>query len=206
MTRKARYVAQGFRNDPPPGMSYAGVVSRDSVRLGFLLAALNGLEILAGDVQNAFINAETPEKIFFYAGDEWGPDKGRVIIIRRALYGLKTSAATWRQHLADTITNMVFTASLADSEVFMKANSFGDGRVHDEYYTYIMVYVDDILIIDKSPGHFMDILKPSYIIKPDSIKQSTSYLGSDIGTVRINKTHYWTMSSQSYTKEAVKIV
>ena len=42
LTRKARYVAQGFRNDPPPGMPYAGVVSRDSVRLGFLHAALNG--------------------------------------------------------------------------------------------------------------------------------------------------------------------
>ena len=109
-------------------------------------------------------------------------------------------------HLADTITNIGFTASLADSEVFMKAYSFGDGRVHDEYYTYIMVYVDDILIIDKDPGYFMDILKSSYVIKPDSIKPPTSYLGSDIGNVRINNTHCWTMSSQSYTKEAVKIV
>ena len=62
-------------------MTYSSVVSRDTVRIGFLNAALNDLDILAGDIQNAFLSAPTEEKIFFYAGDEWGADKGRVVVV-----------------------------------------------------------------------------------------------------------------------------
>ena len=51
LTRKARYVAGGHLTDPPSSLTYASVVTRDSVRLGFLIAALNDLDILAGDVQ-----------------------------------------------------------------------------------------------------------------------------------------------------------
>ena len=46
LTRKARLVAGGHRNKHVPKyMTYASVVSRESVRLCFLIAALNNLEI-----------------------------------------------------------------------------------------------------------------------------------------------------------------
>ena len=61
--------------DPPKDMVYASVVSRDSVRLAFLLAALNDLDILAADVQNAYLNAPTTEKVYTTAGEEFGADK-----------------------------------------------------------------------------------------------------------------------------------
>ena len=47
---------------PPSSMTYASVVSRESVRISFLLAALNNCEILAGDIGNAYLNAYTSEK------------------------------------------------------------------------------------------------------------------------------------------------
>ena len=75
MTRKACYVAGGHLTDVPTSMTYSSVVSRDSVQIGFLIAALNDLDILAGDIQNAFLSAPTKERIFFYAGDEWKSDK-----------------------------------------------------------------------------------------------------------------------------------
>ena len=81
LRRKARYVAQGFRSNPPASMTYASVVSRDSVRLGFLIAALNGLNVLAGDIQNTFLNADCREKVYFIAGKECGPLQGRKIVI-----------------------------------------------------------------------------------------------------------------------------
>lgn len=62
MTWKARYVARGHLTDVPANMTYSSFVSRDTVRIGFLVAALNDLDILAGDIQNR------EEKIFFYAG------------------------------------------------------------------------------------------------------------------------------------------
>ena len=57
LTRKARFVAGGHMTDPPSSMTYASVVSRDSVRIALLLAALNECDILAGDIGNAYLNA-----------------------------------------------------------------------------------------------------------------------------------------------------
>lgn len=105
MTRKARYVAGGHLTNVPASMTYSSVVSRDTVRIGFFIAALNDLNILAGDIQNAFLEAPVGEKIFFYAGEEWGADKDRVIKVVRALYGLKSSALQFRNHLAETLGN-----------------------------------------------------------------------------------------------------
>ena len=48
LTRKARYVAGGHLTDPPTSITYASVVSRESVRIAFLVAAVNGLDVLAG--------------------------------------------------------------------------------------------------------------------------------------------------------------
>jgi len=95
--------------DDPGVSTFASVVSRDSVRIGFLIAALNGLDILAGDIQNAYLHAPSLEKNYFYAGSEWGANAGRIILITRALYGQKCAGAAWRQHLADTLgTKMGF--------------------------------------------------------------------------------------------------
>ena len=50
LTRKARYVAGGHLTDPPSSQTYASVVSRKTVRIAFLIAALNDLKVLAGDI------------------------------------------------------------------------------------------------------------------------------------------------------------
>lgn len=46
-TRKARLVAGGHMTEIPASLTYSSVVSRDSVRIAFLIAALNDLEVLA---------------------------------------------------------------------------------------------------------------------------------------------------------------
>ena len=60
--RKARFVADGHKVETPPSISYSTVVSRDSVRILLLIAALNGLDIMGCDVQNAFLSANNLEK------------------------------------------------------------------------------------------------------------------------------------------------
>jgi hypothetical protein len=45
-TRKAWFVAGGHMTQPATSMTYSSVVSRDSVRIAFLLATLNGLQVL----------------------------------------------------------------------------------------------------------------------------------------------------------------
>ena len=56
-TRKASLVTEGCRTPNPVTSTYAGVVSRESVRIAFTYAALNGLDVWAADVQNAFLQA-----------------------------------------------------------------------------------------------------------------------------------------------------
>ena len=52
-TRKARFVAGGHLTDAPSSVTYSSIVSRDSVRIAFLVAALNGLDVMACDIGNS---------------------------------------------------------------------------------------------------------------------------------------------------------
>ena len=101
-TCKARFFAGGNTTNTPGQSHYSSVVLRDSVRLAFLIAGLNDLNVLVGDVTNAHLNAECREKIWFEGGIETGADKGKVLIVTRALYGLKSSGAAWQADLAAT--------------------------------------------------------------------------------------------------------
>ena len=179
LTRKARFVAGGHMTAPPSSMTYASVVSRESVRVVFLLAVLNGCDILAGDIGNAYLNAFMSEKIYYRAGLEWGAAmKGTVCVIIRALYGLKSSANAWRTHFCTTLhKKMGFTHSYADNDFWMKEDTRPDGTI---YYAYILVYVDDILIISVNPSKYMDQLQSNYYVKPDSISVPKLYLGVEI--------------------------
>ena len=119
-TRKARFVAGGHTTDMPASITHSSVVSRDSVRLAFLIAGLNeDLDFLAGDVvTNAYLNASCREKIWFEGGIETGEDRGKVLILTRALSGLKSSGAAWRADLVDTLRDdLKFTSSQADPDV-----------------------------------------------------------------------------------------
>ena len=194
LTRKARYVVGGHLTDPPSSLTYASVVSCETVRITFLSAALNDLRILAGDIQNAYLNAYTKEKIYFRAGNEWKHNKGRVIIITRALYGSKSSALIWRNHLVDVIgSKLIFTLSLADPNLWYRPMTAIDGIT---YSAYILVYVDDILIIDKNLERFMDLLKENYMVKATSIGEPKVYIGADILKAYYSDGSYaWTMGS-----------
>ena len=131
LTRKARYVAEGHLTDPPSSLTYASVVSRETVRIAFLIAAVNDLRILAGNIQNAYLNAYMIEKIYFRAGNEWKHNKGRVIIITRALYGLKSSALMWRNHLVDVIGDKLnFKSSLAGPDLWYLPMAAIDCTMH----------------------------------------------------------------------------
>jgi len=84
-TRKAWFVAGGHTTETPASTTYSSVVLRDSVRIAFMFAALNGLDILAADVGNAYLNADCCEKIWTIAGPEFGSKAGTVKIIEKAL-------------------------------------------------------------------------------------------------------------------------
>jgi hypothetical protein len=73
-TRKARFVGGGHVTDPPSTQTYASVVSRESVRIGFLYASLNELQIMSADIQGAYLNAPCKERVCLICGPEFGPN------------------------------------------------------------------------------------------------------------------------------------
>jgi hypothetical protein len=205
LTRKARYVAGGHRTDPPAASTFSTVVSRESVRIAFLIAALNDLDVLAADVGNAYINAECAEKVHTTAGLEFGPEhKGTILQIVRALYGLKSSGKSWHQHLSKSMLSLGFLPCKADGDVWMRKATKPDGF---RYWEYVLCYVDDILTVSHDPQSIMKQIKAIYRLK-DGIAPPEVYLGANISQ------HYhpgdekprWAMSSDDYVKEALRNV
>ena len=100
----------------------------------FLVAALNNLDIKICDIGNVYLNAETRERLWFTAGQEWGSRAGYEVIILRALYGLKTSGAEWKKTLSSYIKNTLgYSACIgADDNVYLQAEKDEDGN---DYYS-----------------------------------------------------------------------
>ena len=91
--RKAWLVTGSHLAEPLEDNAYSGVVSIDTIRLGFFAADLNELTAVAADVGNAYLYADTNEKVYTTAGEEFGDLQGRALIVRKALYGLRSSGA-----------------------------------------------------------------------------------------------------------------
>jgi hypothetical protein len=158
LTRKAHYVAGGHWTDTPSHLTYSSVVTRESVRIAFLIAALNDIEILSTDVGNAYLQAPTRERVHTTAGPEFGPHRTAQTVIIETLYDLN------------------FKPTIADPDVWYRAACKADGF---EYHEYILVYVDDILALLLSPNNIMETIRKAYRLKEDPTIPTT-YLGEHL--------------------------
>jgi hypothetical protein len=112
--RKCRLVAGGNMTTPSKESVFSGVVDISSVHLGFLLDALNDLQICATDIGNAFLYGRTREKVYIRAGKEFGEHTfGKILIIDKSLYGLRTSSARFHEHLSTKLRSMGYQPSKA---------------------------------------------------------------------------------------------
>ena len=84
----------------PSSSIYSGVVSLRAIRLVLFLAELNNLESWSTDVGNAHLEATTKERVYIVAGREFGDLEGHVLLIKKALCGLRSSGLRWNERLA----------------------------------------------------------------------------------------------------------
>jgi hypothetical protein len=81
----------------------------DIVRIGFFLGELYGLSCCAYDIGNAFSHGKTKEKVYITAVPELGANlHSEHLIIDKCLYGLKTSAARFHEHLSELLLRLDF--------------------------------------------------------------------------------------------------
>ena len=91
LRHKCRLVAGGHLIDALDHGIYSTTVKSIRVKILQVIAHKAKLEILCGDIGNAYVNAYTNEKVYAIYGNEFGKAmKGSVVIIVRAIYGLHT--------------------------------------------------------------------------------------------------------------------
>ena len=64
-----------------------------------ILESLNGLDVKCTNIKNSYLNANPKEGAWLRSGQESGIHKGRVVVIIRALYGLKVAGSSWESEL-----------------------------------------------------------------------------------------------------------
>ena len=204
-TRKARLVAGGHVISSPACPLYSSVVKTDSVRIIMTIAAKQGLQVITGDVGGAYLNAKCAEKVWTYTLDENGlPDRNNnfVTIIIQNLYGLKSGASSWWLHFATTLRRMGFVNSKADNNVWLKPR-YNDINSLDGY-DFIIVHVDDFMILARNAERYMTKLQTIYKIRHVTpIDETTStYLGMDIRRQSHGKQGFL-LSASTYLKQAL---
>jgi hypothetical protein len=115
-------VADGHLTDIPLESMYTSVVSLHGLRIVTFLSELNGLDLWATDIGNAYLEAFTMERNYIITGSEFGQLEGHYLIIVNALYGLHTSGLCCHECFVDCLRNEGFSPCKAEPDIWMRLN------------------------------------------------------------------------------------
>jgi hypothetical protein len=147
---KAHYIADGHLTNIPNVSVYSGVVSLQGLQMVAFLSELNGLDLWATNIGNAYLEAKTSELLFIIAGPEFEDLEGHMLVIYKALYGLCSSCLRWHERFSTCLRDMGFFPCKAEPDIWMR-------RV-DNHYEYIATYIDNLAISSKDPKAITDTL------------------------------------------------
>lgn len=94
-----------------------------------------------------------------------------MLVISRALYGLRTSGLRWHERFARVLIEMGFTACKAEPDIWI--------RDAGHLYEYVAVYVDDLAFAVQSPDTFVRELMDGYKFKLKGTGPLAFHLGCD---------------------------
>jgi hypothetical protein len=119
---------------------------------------------------------------FIIAGQE-----GKVLRLRKALYGLRQAPRAWNSKLDDTLKKMDFVQSEHEHVMYR--------RNHGDDILLVGVYVDDLVIIGSSLAavkEFKEEMKRAFLMS--DLGLLSFYLGievrQDTGGITLRQTHY----------------
>jgi hypothetical protein len=169
---KARLVTRGFRQRY--GLDYEDtfslVVKPTTIRLLFSIAVIRGWSLRQLDVQNAFLHGLLEEEVYMRQPPGFSdPDRpDHICHLTKALYGLKQAPRAWHARLATALRAHGFAPSTADSSLFLLQKP--------EVTMYLLVYVDDIILVSSSQS------------AADALVRS---LGANFAVKDLGKLHYF---------------
>lgn len=130
---KARLVIRGDQQTRDPRETYAATLAGTSFKILIAAATRFNMELLQYDAVNAIVHAQIDETVFMEMPPGY-QQKGYVLQLRKALYGLRRSPLLWQHHLEKGLYEIGFRRVAGENCCWQK------GRV-----TFFF-YVDDCVL------------------------------------------------------------
>ncbi|KAM3194681.1 hypothetical protein ACQJBY_070996 [Aegilops geniculata] len=112
----------------------------DSVRVLVALAAHHGWQVHHMDVKSAFLNGDLQEEVYMQQPPGYAVDgqEGKVLRLRKALYGLRQAPRAWNAKLDESLCALGFERCPSEHAVYRRGTG---GSL-----LIVGVYVDDLII------------------------------------------------------------
>jgi len=186
---KNRVVARGFlqREGIDYDATFSPVVKYKTLRVMLAIAALENLELMAMDVETAFLHAKLDRALFMKipAGFSNVPKGAVALKLNKSLYGLHQSGKLWNAMLTQALIDAGFEAGKnGDQCTFTK-------RTRSGQLIILAVFVDDIIyMFDKADEKEMEQIKFELMrkFKIKDLGDATSMLGMQIKRDRATRT------------------
>lgn len=198
---KARLVADG--NTQQWGVDFDRVFSTvaklSTLRLILAMAAAHDFNLSSVDIRQAYLQAVLSEELYMLVPpglpdvDETGHKLA--VKLKRSLYGLKQAGREWHLLFASTLRQFGFTPSCIDTCLFTYCRGTS--------LLWIVVWVDDCIIIDNDPSLREEFVRYLSAIHPTEDKgELTWVLQVKVARNRSNRT--LTLSQEMYVNDLVK--
>ena len=167
-----------------------------SARILMTIAAANNLDVITGDIGNAYLHAETEENVYTCAGAEFEAvglmPEGNLLEVVKALYGFPISGNRWHAHISQTLREMGFKPTRFDPDVWIRGREGG--------YNYIGTHADYVLVVSLDPTSIFEKLKETYTVK--KFGPHAVHLGCNYAQVTKGSETKWVMGSYTYIKDS----
>ena len=200
---KARLVAKGFTQKEGIDFNeiFSPVVKQASIRAIMAKAVTFDLEVDQMDVKTTFLHGNLEETIYMKQprGFE-SSNANQVCLLKKSLYGLRQAPRQWNLRFDEFLTRIGFTKSCYDPCVYY------NGQL------YLLLYVDDILIVGKSRREISNlklILSSEFDMK--DLGQAKRILGIDIkrrrpDVIMLSQKNYLVKVLQKFNMDKAKPV
>lgn len=192
---RARLVAKGFtqRRGIDYEDTFSPVVKHSTLRMLFALSVQWDMNITHLDVTTAFLNGHLKENIHMEIPEGFvNRSNGKVLKLKRSIYGLKQSSLVWYEKVKDCLINYGSHLSKFEPCLFTKSS--------DNVKIIVTIYVDDFLIFSncsKATEKLKTVLNSEFKLK--DLGPVRRYLGMRIN---VNKEcNTITVDQQEYVEQ-----
>ncbi|KAF7136791.1 hypothetical protein CNMCM5793_006309 [Aspergillus hiratsukae] len=190
---KARLVVRGDQQKNHTDDLYAATLAVRSFRVLMSIAARFDLELIQYDITNAFVNAEVEEDVFMRMPPGYRRP-GRVLKLKKALFGLKQSPVLWQRLFKRSLQDIGFHPIPHEPCCMAKGDIL------------IFFYVDDIVLAYRKKS--TEIVQQLVKKLQDQFKMTGGtelqwFLGIEI--IRDRKDHLIWLSQSSYIEKIANL-